>query len=526
MGPTIKKRKIIDGNASQRAFHQNLNAFTKVTKPGRLAKVKKENVVVTKSVNESDSEREHKKPSVHTLSRNSRKRSREEDTDTEEIRGLSVRSINLTDTIAKDGKKQEQRDQVSTTPSKSRKKARLASEVTLAETPTKGARTFLESFAISSPRPTSIPSRAKPSLQSSAAVAPSSCAAQDEAPISAEHQDLVDLHNAFLNALSLHYAHNGTASPASLRHLIPNIERRWGKRRITTEDIQRLVAIEQLGLGPDDALRCVELVDHGSSKVCIEYKATSDPAFLVESLRRIFTKNIQKTDLLGEELPFVPITPFLQEERVLSKGAQRLAELKAGAVKAQASAETSTLPKNGGNTQWAKPDNRAISLIERIRMKELHAASLPAPPSAASLARQSALMRLEEVIPVLEILSGSSSSSVTSRNLYSAPSSQASLDALMKPSLSGLGASLGLGPIAPAKVVSFTLGNIVQHLQNSLKHPIARDEAERCVRLLSTEVAPSWVGIREVGKVIGITFRDKIGRSKWMGRLKELLEGE
>lgn len=61
---------------------------------------------------------------------------------------------------------------------------------------------------------------------------------------------------------------------------------------------------------------------------------------------------------------------------------------------------------------------------------------------------------------------------------------------------------------------SFTMPTVVQHLQMSLRNPISREEAERCVGLLADEIAPGWVGIREVGKLKGVTVR----RVKGLGR--------
>ena len=48
---------------------------------------------------------------------------------------------------------------------------------------------------------------------------------------------------------------------------------------------------------------------------------------------------------------------------------------------------------------------------------------------------------------------------------------------------------------------------IVQHLQMSLRNPVENDVAMRAVRALAEEVAASWVGVREVGKVVGVTVR-------------------
>ena len=68
---------------------------------------------------------------------------------------------------------------------------------------------------------------------------------------------------------------------------------------------------------------------------------------------------------------------------------------------------------------------------------------------------------------------------------------------------------------------------IVQHLQMSLKNPIAKDEAVRCVRLLAGEVVPEMVGIREVGRLVGVTIRKGVGlgREEIRGKIKKALDG-
>ena len=522
MGPTLKKRKIIDGNVSRRPFHQNIRAFAKVTKPGLQALTAKRKAAAVESAYDSDSEREHKKPTKVE----SKKRRREEDLEVSQSqsRSLDSRSVNIGGGLVQSDSKSHLDNARPRTPENPRKKAKLASRPTLTDTPTKGVRTFLESFVLSSPhgkRSSSPTTQCSPPSSISSILSRST---KDQIHFDEETRDLIELHNAFLNALSIHYAHNCTSSPADIRLLIPSIQRRWGKRSITVDDIQQLLGIEQFDLKPTENGNPLSLVNYGKSQICIEYASSSESAFPVESLRQRFLASIEKIVKSGESIPLAQVTVLEADQRGPSKGALRLAEIKARPTESQALQISTQYPIEASSHQSFKPDNRSQSLMERIRVKEAYAASLPVPPSAEVLARRAALMRLEEVIPVLEILTGSSSTSVASKNLYSASSSQASLDALMGPKLSGLGASLGFGPALPAKAVSFTLGNIVQHLQNSLKHPIARDEAERCVRLLAHDVTPRWVGIREVGKVVGVTFRGKVGRAEWTGRLNELIQ--
>ncbi len=71
---------------------------------------------------------------------------------------------------------------------------------------------------------------------------------------------------------------------------------------------------------------------------------------------------------------------------------------------------------------------------------------------------------------------------------------------------------------------SFTMPTLVQHLQMSLRNPISKEEAVRCVRVLA-EVVPEWVGVREVGRLVGVTMREggRCGREDVEKRIAETL---
>ena len=72
---------------------------------------------------------------------------------------------------------------------------------------------------------------------------------------------------------------------------------------------------------------------------------------------------------------------------------------------------------------------------------------------------------------------------------------------------------------------SFTMATLVQNLQMSMRNPIGREESERCVRALAEEVAPEWVEVASLGKVVGVTFRrGGVRKSEWRERIRGLLE--
>ena len=59
----------------------------------------------------------------------------------------------------------------------------------------------------------------------------------------------------------------------------------------------------------------------------------------------------------------------------------------------------------------------------------------------------------------------------------------------------------------------------------SLRNPIGKDEAVRCVRLLA-EVTPEWIAVREFGKCVSVTVRrgGAACREEMARRVRELLE--
>lgn len=430
------------------------------------------------------------------------------------------------------------------TQSKTKKVSKkLTPKATTNDTPTKGARTCLESLVLAlSPSPP-ISSQFSPPHEAPLSSAPS-IASSDKEILAAsdrlklvekedEVQDLIDLYSSFLNALSLHYAHHGSFAPVDLRVLKPTIERCWGRKRICDDDIRRVIAIaptrgqdkDQENLEQSE-LCPLSLLDYGNGKVCVEisedsYNNTIQRRPLdVEKLTRDFARNVQKlwkrrvpsaVRHFTSSLPLAPILPCSSLQKLaplLSKGQRRLEDLKTGAIKTQitnnlSSTKVSHSPTSS-KSQKATSD-RVTSLLDRIRAKEMHQSTLPSGPSPASLARRSALQRLEEVVAILEILTNSGGASGCR---------------------STLGAPTNGSPIEFGRSYSFTMPTLVQHFQMSLRNPISRDEAILCVRLLADEIVPAWIAVREVGKLLGVTVRGRMGvtREEIRGRVQEALK--
>ena len=400
------------------------------------------------------------------------------------------------------------------------------------QTPTKGVPAYLESVALAPSSP-SLPSSS--SRTTHVDTRPSSLFSQEnESPqqyeshqLPDELQDLINLHSSFLTTLSLHYAHNGSMTPADIRNLGPGIERVWRKRRVTAEDVRRILAIGQPeGARGYERARPLYLSDYGHGKICVEIADHSDSRTTTkrpvneEALNTVFLHGLQqrwmcyKTNNSADPSPsnfiaslaLLPITPCTSLSKIaplLSKGQRRLENLKAGAIKAQQMplSITSANPTTLAEPKTKQSSARSTDLFSRLKAKQLHQSTLPLPPSVETLARKSALQRLPEITPVLESLAFSSKK-------------HANDDA----------AAVAFRSMETP--VSFTMPTLVQHLQMSLRNPIGKEEIIRSIRMLA-EVAPEWVGLKEVGRMLGVTIkgagfrRDEIKRK--IGSLLETL---
>ncbi|KAL8890371.1 MAG: hypothetical protein Q9215_002468 [Flavoplaca cf. flavocitrina] len=398
------------------------------------------------------------------------------------------------------------------------RKKTLFKSITI-ETPTKGACSYLESLDLSSSPSSERSSRSATRADTPASSPPPQSERQSSPDLPGELQDLIDLHSSFLTALSLHYAHHSSLTPVDFRQLRPNIERSWGKRKVSIQDIQRIIAFQ---VDISTGVATLSLTDYGHSKICIEISANPKSISLhkrplnEEALNKVFIENLLdkwKTYKNSHQapavevefinsIPLAPITTCASASTLaplIAKGQRRLEDLKAGAIRAQARSSPSR-PSDKENIppqaidpaiKQKETSTRKTNLLDRIKAKQeanLLFAANSTLLTPEQVLRQRGLRRLEEIIPVLDLL----------------------------------------GSAGGSAIKSFTMPTIVQHFQMSLRNPIEKEEAVRAVRLLAEEVAPGWIGVQEVGKLIGVTVR-RIGavggREKVKGTVKRLIEG-
>jgi hypothetical protein len=133
---------------------------------------------------------------------------------------------------------------------------------------------------------------------------------------------------------------------------------------------------------------------------------------------------------------------------------------------------------NGGPKTPAVNDNRRQSLLDRIKNKELVQYKLPPPPTKKELVRSSAAERVEEVANILALLRPAG---------YVGTGIKAMLAAQRKP---------------------FKLETMVDHVRDSVRNPIPKEEVEMCIEILAdARVAGHWINLVTVNEMRSVVLK-------------------
>ncbi|CAI7597437.1 unnamed protein product [Penicillium discolor] len=302
--------------------------------------------------------------------------------------------------------------------------------------------------------------------------------------------DILNLHSSFVQAFSIHMAHNGSSTPADLREFLGSVTRLWNKRKVQMKDLQRLVWVwDQSSKAKHVSYR---LANYGLGKICMErtVQVNVQPPALQDSFEealdllwekapeplRDANEEAQATlfiESLGLSTIHESLTPFT----VFQKGQQRLQDLKGGLLRLKAermrseSAETTPLERTA-------TVSRRQSLLDRIKNKELRQSKLPPPPAKKELVRRAATDRVEEVAGILALLRPAG---------YVGNGIKAMLAAQRKP---------------------FKLDVMVEHVRDSVRSEIPREEVEMCLEILSdTKVAGDWISMVTVGQMKSVVLK-------------------
>ncbi|KAK0256345.1 hypothetical protein LTR48_002252 [Friedmanniomyces endolithicus] len=310
------------------------------------------------------------------------------------------------------------------------------------------------------------------------------CSNQESAQWPSELADLCHLQAAFLSALSMYYAHNGTTSPVKVGGLFPMITKNWKKRAVSLEDLRRLLAVQHRGR-PEFSLE-----DGGRAGVCL---SRSQPRG--RALKRVgsyideddtngrFEQALEaswKKWQMAEEAENSSVTAFIAQlplaeiavsasvekaSPLFARGQQRLADLKSAQATASRISDTPSPATNNEEKPSQAVQSRGTSLLDRVLARQALASSLPAGPTKQQLERRAALHRVEDIARVLGLLVGAKSR------------------------------------------VSLSMQAMVQQLQQSLRNPISREEVEQCLELMAAEVMPGFVSLFVSGSVRGVVVR-------------------
>ncbi|CAK7231783.1 hypothetical protein SCUCBS95973_008037 [Sporothrix curviconia] len=318
--------------------------------------------------------------------------------------------------------------------------------------------------------------------------------------------DLLRLQTAFSKTLAVHHAHHGANVPVDLRSFCPGVAQAWGKRRVTLEDVQRCLGVASLSTDASIA-NALFLSDYGRGKICIEMQptATGPMSTLADQLNAAFEANLRarwvdakaaaaKVDpkqFVGA-LPKAIVTKcasLLQSLALRTKGQRTLEELMNGIALQKQEKEAHEAMLKTPAMEAMQVDDKAestpsggapMNLLDRIRFRQMQRAQLLAsgdlakPPTPEELERRAALQRAGDIAEVLSMLCTAASMRQSNR-------------------------------------VPFGMTAIVSKIKDSLRTPIAREEAAACVRLLSKEVAPQWLQMVSMGgREIVIMMADKV----------------
>lgn len=302
--------------------------------------------------------------------------------------------------------------------------------------------------------------------------------------------DFLNLHSAFVQALSIHMAHNGPISPADFREFLPSVTRIWKKRKVQPKDLQRLLWVWEHSMRAKDV--SYRLANYGLGKVCLERHVQIDeqPSVLQDAFEQALdllweqaeptlekAKDEDRPVLFLESLGLAPIHESLTPFTAFKKGQQRLQDLRSGIIRMKTE-KLQAENENGQSKPLASPLNRRQSLLDRIKNKELRQSKLPPAPTKREMTRRSAAERVEEVAGILALL--------------------------RPPAYTGT----GIKALFASQRKPFKMDTMIDHVRDSVRIPIPRDEVEACLDILADpRVAGHWVTMVTVKDIRSVVLK-------------------
>lgn len=463
--PVTRKRKAASPEGSKQTT-KSINSYGRVTKSQTVDQsAKKRKVLDSVTIDTTSSTKETTSPSTRPSPRQNQ--------------GQPILNTQSETTTSK--KRSRAPEDGATTPQN--KRFRNALPPTPAETPSKSASKLFERLIIDNPPPQLAANTAQEQDYNTPPLTPrafkSLGSLHSFTDLPAPIQALTRLFKAFLTSTSLYCAHNGLGTPMYITTLLPHVTKSWKVRAVTEVDMRRILGI----LGQN---KTFELADNGEGSLCIELIENTNTATghfnqpeliqcFQDRLTRLWnqwaaTSPTARQDVQGF-LAQLPACKVVTSEAApsknarLTKGQERLNDLKSGAILARAAEATSRRPLVNVNAKTAAAvSSRGSNLLDRILAKQASNATRGNGPTPEQLSRLAALDRIPDVLDTLDLLANGKSR------------------------------------------VSFSTKTLMSHLQASLRNPISADDGERCLNLMAQEVVPQFVSIIQVGNVRGIVI--------------------
>ena len=314
-------------------------------------------------------------------------------------------------------------------------------------------------------------------------------------------QDLTELHKHFLTAFSIHCAHNGHATPAEMGAIQQSVTRLWKKRVVTTEDLQRMLAVYEIEATETITQREVnhnkapfKLVILGvGSNACstVQYAVTTQ----LDEKQEIHVygdaiRRLSSTHTTAASIPLLAFARGTQTQRrqqkatalrehILNKTAAHLPSQEPDVSSLNIQDET-PLPTPSALKA------RTLSLFDRVKAKQTLLASTST-PTAQQVLRRHAIGRIAEVVEILR----------------------------MRQQQSSAGRNGGR--------VSFSSKQVMEIIKQSMSVPIGDEEVRACLEMLNRDVPGGWVTEWRVGDVKGVVLE---GMGSSGVEIRKLLESE
>ena len=322
---------------------------------------------------------------------------------------------------------------------------------------------------------------------------------------------LITLHKVFLKALSIHYAHSGSHTPAELGRLLETITRLWKKRSVTQVDVQKMLAIYETNtnvgtpkeldiihsLGPFKLVMaglCTSVEFAGQRK---QMGGSLSTLFDEKDLHDSYSAHVYALDSAWTEkrrahLSFLDDDSFDNFPKLARNIGTQTALRKANisqqrteilALSNAAQLRSVKVSISGGDSSADEISNaitivesRKQNLLDRIKAKQL-ACKATSKPTPQQVLRKHALGRIAEVTEILRMMQQQQK---VERNFRSHEHTS----------------TVSCSNNRSGKV-SFSLAQIRSNAKVSARVPISDEEVIMCLKMLSEELDGSWVRMIE-----------------------------